>query len=166
MPFRFRSLPLVAVLQPRLKRFGLLPLRSPLLGESLLISFPWLLRWFTSPCIAPPGYVFAGAVHAIGMRVAPFGNPGVDGCSLLAPDFRGLPRPSSPCGSTGIRHGPVFAWPYCRPLLPPLLRETAPSRPSPGRSARAAGRSRGPDPSQARAATLPFLDGCQTKRLC
>ena len=32
-----------AALQPRLMRFGLLPLRSPLLGESLLISVPELL---------------------------------------------------------------------------------------------------------------------------
>ena len=64
-----------------------------------MISFPWLLRWFTSPCLAPPGYTFTGAVYAMGIRVAPFGYPGVDGCSLLAPDFRGLPRPSSPCGS-------------------------------------------------------------------
>ena len=33
---------------PALRRFGLLPFRSPLLRESLLISFPALLRWFTS----------------------------------------------------------------------------------------------------------------------
>ncbi len=30
-------------------RFGLIPFRSPLLRESLLISFPWLLRCFSSP---------------------------------------------------------------------------------------------------------------------
>ena len=35
---------------------GLLPVRSPLLRESLLISFPGLLRWFTSPSVAPPAY--------------------------------------------------------------------------------------------------------------
>ena len=38
--------------------FGLFPVRSPLLGESLLISLPGLLRWFTSPSIAPASYVF------------------------------------------------------------------------------------------------------------
>ena len=32
-------------------------------------------------------------------RVAPFGNPGIKGRSLLPLDFRGLPRPSSPSGS-------------------------------------------------------------------
>ena len=37
-----------AALQPRFMRFGLLRVRSPLLTESLLFSFPELLRWFTS----------------------------------------------------------------------------------------------------------------------
>ena len=40
------------------KWFGLLPVRSPLLGESLLISVPELLRWFTSLSIAPVSYIF------------------------------------------------------------------------------------------------------------
>ena len=39
-------------------RFGLLPVRSPLLGESLLISVPELLRWFTSLSFAPASYIF------------------------------------------------------------------------------------------------------------
>ncbi len=43
---------------PGLIRFGLLPVRSPLLGESLLICFPELLRWFTSLSIAPVSYIF------------------------------------------------------------------------------------------------------------
>ena len=47
-----------AVLQPHIKWFGLLPVRSPLLGESLLISVPELLRWFTSLSIAPVYYIF------------------------------------------------------------------------------------------------------------
>ena len=47
-----------AVLQPRLMRFGLVPVRSPLLRESLLISVPELLRWFTSLSIAPASYIF------------------------------------------------------------------------------------------------------------
>ena len=47
-----------AVLQPHKMWFGLLPVRSPLLGESLLISVPELLRWFTSLSIAPVHYIF------------------------------------------------------------------------------------------------------------
>ena len=47
-----------AVLQPHSKWFGLFPVRSPLLRESLLISVPELLRWFTSLSIAPASYIF------------------------------------------------------------------------------------------------------------
>ena len=45
-----------AALQPHLKWFGLFRVRSPLLAESLLISIPGLLRWFTSPSLAPVAY--------------------------------------------------------------------------------------------------------------
>ena len=95
-----------AALQPRQKRFGLLPVRSPLLGESLLISFPALLRWFTSRSVASAPYF----IQAFGWRnrfrrVAPFGNPGIKGRSLLPLDFRGLPRPSSPDGPKASASG-------------------------------------------------------------
>ena len=46
----------IAVLQPHFMWFGLLPVRSPLLRESLLISVPGLLRWFTSPSVTLPYY--------------------------------------------------------------------------------------------------------------
>ena len=49
---------------PASLRFGLLPLRSPLLRESLLISFPELLRWFTSLSMTPAGYF----IHPSGTR--------------------------------------------------------------------------------------------------
>ena len=89
-----------------LMRFGLLPVRSPLLGESLLISFPALLRWFTSRSVASAPYF----IQAFGWRnrfrrVAPFGNPGIKGRSLLPLDFRGLPRPSSPDGPKASASG-------------------------------------------------------------
>ena len=48
----------VAVLQPHIKWFGLLPVRSPLLRESLLISVPELLRWFTSLSMTSVPYIF------------------------------------------------------------------------------------------------------------
>ena len=57
----------IAVLQPHFTWFGLLPVRSPLLGESLLICFPELLRWFTSLSIAPVSYIFR---HSGGSKTA------------------------------------------------------------------------------------------------
>ena len=56
---------------------GLLPFRSPLLRESLLISFPGLLRWFTSPSVAPPDYF----IHLRGA--------GISSCGLPHSDIRG-----------------------------------------------------------------------------
>ena len=43
-----------------------------------------------------------------GMRVTPFGCPRINGYVLLPGAFRSLSRPSSPCSSIGIRHGPIF----------------------------------------------------------
>ena len=88
---------------PGLLRFGLLRVRSPLLAESLLISFPGLLRWFTSPGLAPPHYL----VHAHGARLAARGLPhsavrgSQDMCSSprLFAAYRGLHRHAAPQAS-------------------------------------------------------------------
>ena len=98
-----------AALQPHSMWFGLLPVRSPLLGESLLISVPGLLRWFTSPSVTSVSYfiqIFRWHTHVC--RITPFGNPGVKGYVLLSLAFRSLSRPSSPYSSIGIRHEPIF----------------------------------------------------------
>ena len=42
-------------------------------------------------------------------RVSPFGHPRINGCSRLPAAFRGLPRPSSPPGATGIPRAPSLA---------------------------------------------------------
>ena len=80
---------------PRRPRFGLFPFRSPLLGESLLFSFPPTTGMFR--------FVgFASMIHgcrALARRVAPFGHLRINGRSRLPADFRGLPRPSSPPGA-------------------------------------------------------------------
>ena len=79
---------------------GLLPFRSPLLRESRLISFPGLLRWFTSPSVAPPPYF----IQVRGAGITPGGLPhsdirgSQDMCSS-PPAFRSLSRPSSPVSS-------------------------------------------------------------------
>ena len=60
-----------AALQPRSRRFGLLRVRSPLLAESLLISVPGLLRWFTSSGVASMPYF----IQALDKWIAPLGLP-------------------------------------------------------------------------------------------
>ena len=90
---------------PACLRFGLFRVRSPLLAESLLISFPALLRWFTSRSIAPPRCLpLRARCTPLSVRVTPFGYPRISGCLLLPAAFRGLPRPSSPSSSS--RHPP------------------------------------------------------------
>ena len=52
--------PMCRALQPRLckqRRFGLFPVRSPLLGKSFL--FHWVLRCFSSLGALPQAYVFS-----------------------------------------------------------------------------------------------------------
>ena len=70
-------------------QFGLFRFRSPLLTESLLLSFP------------PPTRMLPFGGFPLGDRVArngqevPFGDPRLNGCMLLTGAFRSLPRPSS-----------------------------------------------------------------------
>ena len=80
---------------PRRPRFGLAPFRSPLLGESLLFSFPPTTGMFRFVGFASP----QRGCRASARRVAPFGHPRICGRSRLPVDFRGLPRPSSPPGA-------------------------------------------------------------------
>ena len=83
-------------LQPRrskLRRFGLIPVRSPLLGESFL--FLWVLRCFSSPgSLHIPIY---SACDAVGSQrlVSQFGHPRIIACSQLPEAYRSVPRPSS-----------------------------------------------------------------------
>ena len=80
---------------PRRPRFGLAPFRSPLLGGSLLFSFPPTTGMFRFVGFASP----QRGCRASARRVAPFGHPRIWGRSRLPVDFRGLPRPSSPPGA-------------------------------------------------------------------
>ena len=123
-----------AALQPRTWRFGLLPVRSPLLGESLLISVPVLLRWFTSHSVAPRACLLrprGACLPACGLPHSETrGSKDVCSSPRTIAACRVLHRRPAP---PGIRHGPIFAWPYpCsrpRPDPPPGARpegDTAP----------------------------------------
>ena len=78
-------------LSPKRQRFGLFPVRSPLLGESLLFSSPAGNEMFQFPAFAS-----IKDDWNLSSRVAPFGNPRVKGYLHLAVAYRGLSRPSSP----------------------------------------------------------------------
>ena len=97
-------------LQPReyhYFRFGLVPVRSPLLGESLsCLLFLRVLRCFTSPGSLPDTYEFSIRIPAIaGWWVAPFGDLRIIACERLPSAYRSRPRPSSRSIVTGKPDG-------------------------------------------------------------
>ena len=74
LPSPTSGLALLTSLQPpsgKPERFGLFPLRSPLLGESRLISFPSGTEMFHFPELASGDYVFVAGCRDI----APGGFP-------------------------------------------------------------------------------------------
>ena len=78
-------------------RFRLFPVRSPLLRESLLFSFPAVTEMFHFTALALTAlYIQAAVSTHYGRGVLPFGNPRIDGCLHLPEAYRSLPRPSSP----------------------------------------------------------------------
>ena len=80
--------------QPRVgfpSRFGLCPVRSPLLGVSLRFLFLRVLRCFSSPGLL----CLRSDISSI-CRVAPFGYLRINSCVPIPVAFRSLPRPSSP----------------------------------------------------------------------
>ena len=74
--------------------FGLFPVRSPLLGESLLFSLPQGTKMFQFPWFAS-SHQGEDSRPSAGW-VVPFGNPGVRGHLHLTRAYRSLSRPSSP----------------------------------------------------------------------
>ena len=76
--------------------FRLFPVRSPLLWESLLFSFPAGTEMFHFPALALTTlYIQAAVFRHYPERVLPFGNPRIKGCLHLPEAYRSLPRPSS-----------------------------------------------------------------------
>ena len=89
--YRVQRCPTTPIL-PKQDWFGLFPVRSPLLRESLLFSFPTGTKMFQFPA-------YASVItdnHSSNDWVVPFGNPGIKGHLHLNRAYRSLSRPSSP----------------------------------------------------------------------
>ena len=86
---------------------GLLRFRSPLLAESLLMSFPPGTEMFQFPGFASWTYVFSPGSPCGG--VSPFGHPRINDRSHLPAAFRSVPRPSSPLGAKASTERPYLA---------------------------------------------------------
>ena len=87
-------------------RFGLFPFRSPLLRESLLLSFPRGTEMFQFPRFPLPALcVQTGVTPHDGCRVSPFGHPRIEAWSA-AP--RGFSQP--PTSFIGIRRQGIHRW--------------------------------------------------------
>ena len=95
-------------------RFGLFPVRSPLLRESLIcFLFLQVLRCFSSlrlpPCSSMDNY-------PSGNWVVPFGNPGIKGHLHLPRAYRSLSRPSSPPRAKASTRRPNLLSPIMSPV--------------------------------------------------
>ena len=77
---------------PQGPRFGLYPVRSPLLRASRLISLSTGYLDVSVPPVSSP----CGVTRIPPGRVAPFGHLGISACVPLPRAYRSLPRPSSP----------------------------------------------------------------------
>ena len=90
--------------------FRLFRVRSPLLAESLLFSFPPGTEMVHFPGFALTHPMYSDSSHEYcSGGVPPFGNPRVKGCLLLTVAYRSLPRPSSPSKCQGIHRVPLVA---------------------------------------------------------
>ena len=92
--------------EPKPSRFGLFRVRSPLLTESRLLSFPPGTEMVHFPGFASPRLCIQRGIFRYDPEgVAPFGNPGINACLRLPRAYRSLPRPSSPlCAKASTVH--------------------------------------------------------------
>ena len=94
---------------PESRRFGLFPVRSPLLGESRLFSLPAGTKMFQFPAFAS---MLGMDDRPSACRVAPFRNPRIKGRLHLPGAYRSLPRLSSPTRAKASAMCPFLLSPY------------------------------------------------------
>ena len=92
---------------PKIRATGLVRVRSPLLAESRLMSFPPATEMFQFAGFASHAYGFSMG-YPYGW-VAPFGDPGINDRSHLPRAFRSVPRPSSPLSAKASTRCPSHA---------------------------------------------------------
>ncbi len=126
----FQTLPV-----PKTAATGLVRVRSPLLAESRLMSFPPATEMFQFAGFASwpyglrPGYPGTGPGW-----VAPFGDPGIADRAHLPRAFRSVLRPSSPLSAKASTRCPCFTLRHAQRQEPRCGPRVAPQR---GRSQRA-----------------------------
>jgi hypothetical protein len=92
-------------------RFGLFPLRSPLLRESLLLSSPQGTEMFQFPWFPLPALcVQAGVTPHDGCRVSPFGHPRINVRSTTTRGFSQSPTSFIGSDRQGIHRWLFVAW--------------------------------------------------------
>src|SRR5438874_13111613 len=132
----FQTLPV-----PKIEATGLVRVRSPLLAESRLMSFPPVTEMFQFTGFASCTYEFS-AGYPCGW-VAPFGDPGINDRSHLPRAFRSVPRPSSPLSAKASTRCPYDARSRIRrqphPAKPATHRDNNRPRGSPIRKNKARG---------------------------
>ena len=98
--------------------FGLVPVRSPLLRESLVLSLPRGTEMFQFPRCPRAGLCVQPAVTSHdGGRVAPFGDPRISLLGGSPRRFVALPRPSSAPSAEASTARLYSAWPVPGPAL-------------------------------------------------
>jgi len=87
---------------------GLVRVRSPLLTESRLMSFPPATEMFQFAGFASSSYGFTERCRISG-GFPHIGNPRIKACSRLPGAYRSVPRPSSPSGTKASTKCPYHA---------------------------------------------------------
>jgi hypothetical protein len=94
-----------------LLRFGLIPFRSPLLRESLLLSLPRGTEMFQFPRFPPPALCVQAGVTGHGpSRVSPFGHPRIKARSTAPRGFSQPPTSFIGIWCQGIHRWLFIAW--------------------------------------------------------